>query len=125
MSQVEGDRSEAAHRTSPDGDGSHTAVIQYVREERAAELSHVDAQVVEWVGKAVPRPVRNIEMEPTRQRGQDRHPAASFAKPTVDQDQRRAFPDFDQLGPSHGPLHPAGTSPGNETGQTTFPGLAP
>ena len=32
--------------------------------------------------------------------------------------------DFDQLGPSHGPLQPAGTRPGNKPGQQTFPRLA-
>src|SRR2546422_2914038 len=124
MSQVEGNRSEAAHRTSHDGDGSQTAVVQHVREERCAEFRQVTARVVEWVGKAVPRPVGNIQMEPTRQRGQDRHPAAGFAKPAVEQDQRWAFAYFDHLGRSHRPLQPAGTSPRNKSGQQAFPGLA-
>src|SRR5207244_7724584 len=91
MCQVEGDRGEAAHRTSHQGDGAQTALIQYVREERCAEFRHVDAPVVEWVGKTMPRPVGNIEMESTRQRGQDRDPATSFAESAVDQDQRWAF----------------------------------
>src|SRR2546425_6590173 len=124
MSQVEGDRSEAAHRTSYDRDGSQTAVIQNVREERCAEFRHVDTPVVEWVGKAVPWPVGNIQMEPTSQKSQYGRPATSFAKSAVEQDQRWASPYFDHFGRSHGPLQPAGTSPGNESGQQAFPGLA-
>ncbi len=97
VAQIESNRAEAPHRVSHKWRASQAVVVHDFREEPCAEFRHVDTPVVERVGKAVSRPVRDIEMEPERQKGQDGSPISRFAKPAVDQNQRRAFADFDDL----------------------------